>query len=87
MAASALGGLIGGLVLLFLTPLLAAFALQFAPPEYAAMAVFGLLTIAIVSEGTPVKGLIAGGFGLLLATVGDRRVQPMPTVSPTGPSS
>ncbi len=70
MAASSLGGLVGGLVLLFLSPLLAAFALQFAPPEYAAMAVFGLLTIAIVSEGTPMKGLIAGGFGLLLATVG-----------------
>jgi putative tricarboxylic transport membrane protein len=70
MTASSLGGLIGGLVLLFLSPLLAAFALKFAPPEYAAMALFGLLTIAVVSEGTPVKGLIAGGFGLLLATVG-----------------
>ena len=70
MTASATGGLIGGLVLVFFSPILAAFALEFAPPEYAAMAVFGLLTIAIVSEGTPVKGLIAGGFGVLVATVG-----------------
>jgi putative tricarboxylic transport membrane protein len=70
LTASAVGGLIGGVVLVLFSPLLAAFALEFAPPEYAAMAVFGLLTIAIVSEGTPVKGLIAGGFGVLLATVG-----------------
>ena len=34
------------------------------------MALLGLLTIAIVSEGTALKGLIAGCFGLLLATMG-----------------
>lgn len=70
MTASALGGLVGGVVLIFASPILAAFALEFAPPEYAAMAILGLLTIAIVSEGSAVKGLIAGAFGLLLATVG-----------------
>jgi len=47
--ASSLGGLLAGCVLLFFSPLLAAFALRFGPPEYAAMALFGLLTIAIVS--------------------------------------
>ncbi|HCQ65862.1 MAG TPA: tripartite tricarboxylate transporter protein TctA [Rhodobacteraceae bacterium] len=70
ITASALGGLISGLILLFFSPILAAFALRFAPPEYAAMALLGLLTIAIVSEGSAIKGLIAGGFGLVLATVG-----------------
>jgi putative tricarboxylic transport membrane protein len=70
ITASSLGGLIGGMVLIFFSPILAAFALNFAPPEYAAMAVLGLLTIAIVSEGSAIKGLIAGGFGLILATIG-----------------
>ncbi|MBD3624504.1 MAG: tripartite tricarboxylate transporter permease, partial [Rhodobacteraceae bacterium] len=70
ITASALGGLVGGFVLLFFSPIVAAFALNFAPPEYTAMALLGLLTIAIVSEGSAIKGLMAGCFGLLIATVG-----------------
>lgn len=70
ISASALGGLIGGVVLILFSPVLAAFALNFAPPEYAAMALLGLLTIAIVSEGTAIKGLLTGSLGLLLATIG-----------------
>jgi putative tricarboxylic transport membrane protein len=70
ITASALGGLLAGLVLLFFSPILAAFALKFGPPEYAAMALLGLLTIAIVSEGSTVKGMIAGAFGLAIATMG-----------------
>ena len=72
MASSSIGGLVGGMVLLFASPVLAAFALEFAPPEYAAMALLGLLTIAIVSEGTALKGLIAGCFGLPIASPSTR---------------
>lgn len=70
ITASSLGGLIGGLVLILFSPLLAAFAMRFAPPEYAAMAILGLLTIAVVSEGSAIKGLLAGCFGLILASIG-----------------
>ncbi|WP_226629094.1 tripartite tricarboxylate transporter permease [Alloyangia pacifica] len=70
ITASSLGGLIAGVVLIFFSPMLAEFALRFAPPEYAAMAMLGLLTIAIVSEGSAIKGMIAGGFGLLIASIG-----------------
>ena len=70
ITASALGGLVAGVVLLLFSPLLAAFALRFGPPEYAAMALLGLLTIAIVSEGSTIKGLITGAFGLAIATMG-----------------
>ncbi len=70
MTASTLGGLIGGIVLLFFSPLLAKFALRFAPPEYFGMALLGVLTIAIVSEGSALKGLLAGGLGLALAMIG-----------------
>jgi len=70
MTTSAAGGLIGGLALVFLSPLLAQFALRFAPPEYFAMAVLGVLTIALVSEGSALKGLLAGGLGLFLSMMG-----------------
>ena len=70
ITASAIGGLIGGVVLIFASPLLAKFASGFAPPEYAALAVTGLFAIALISGGSLVKGLISGGFGLLLATIG-----------------
>ena len=70
ITASALGGLMGGIVLLFFSPILAAFALRFGPPEYAAMALLGLLTIAVVSEGSTIKGLVTGVFGLAIATMG-----------------
>lgn len=70
ISASALGGLFGGVVLILLAPALARFASNFAPPEYAALAVTGLIAIAVISDGSLLKGLIAGCFGLLLATIG-----------------
>ena len=70
IAASAIGGLIGGIVLIVASPVLARFASGFAPPEYAMLAITGLFAIAIISGGSLVKGLLAGCFGLLLATIG-----------------
>lgn len=70
MASSATGGLIGGLILVFFSPMLATFALRFAPPEYFGMALLGVLTIALVSEGSALKGLLAGGLGLFLSMIG-----------------
>ncbi len=70
ISASALGGLFGGVVLVLFAPLLARFASGFAPPEFAALAVTGLITIAVISDGSLLKGLVAGGFGLLIATIG-----------------
>ncbi|WP_298937634.1 tripartite tricarboxylate transporter permease [uncultured Ruegeria sp.] len=70
ITASAIGGLIGGVVLIFGSPVLARFASGFAPPEYAMLAITGLFAIAVISGGSLFKGLIAGCFGLLLATIG-----------------
>ncbi len=70
IAASALGGLFGGVVLILAAPLLAQFAAGFAPPEFTALAITGLIAIAVISDGSLLKGLIAGSFGLLLATIG-----------------
>ncbi len=70
ISASAIGGLFGGVVLIFASPLLASFASGFAPPEYAMLAITGLFAIAIISDGSILKGLLSGLFGLLLASIG-----------------
>lgn len=70
ISASALGGVLGGIVLIFLAPLLARFALEFAPPETFALALTGLLVIALVSNEATSKGIMTGAFGLLISTIG-----------------
>ncbi|MCX9563816.1 tripartite tricarboxylate transporter permease, partial [Vibrio cholerae] len=70
ISASALGGVIGGIMLIFFTPMLAAIAMNFGPPEYFALSITGLLSITIVSSESTVRGLMSGCLGLLLATIG-----------------
>jgi len=68
--ASASGGIISVIVLLFAAPFLARVAYSFGPPEYFALAVFGLSMLASISGQAPIKNLIGGCFGLLIATIG-----------------
>ncbi|MDQ0338188.1 putative tricarboxylic transport membrane protein [Caldalkalibacillus uzonensis] len=67
---SASGGLIGTLILIFLTPYLAKVALEFAAPEYFALAFLGLTVVAALSNKQVIKGLIGVLFGLFIATIG-----------------
>ncbi|SDP79882.1 tripartite tricarboxylate transporter permease [Desulforhopalus singaporensis] len=64
------GGLISGVVLICIAPQLAKIALQFGPPEYFGLTVFGISIISSVSGQMLIKGLIAGVIGILLSTVG-----------------
>ncbi|MGQ9694942.1 MAG: tripartite tricarboxylate transporter permease [Thermodesulfobacteriota bacterium] len=68
--ASTGGGIISTLCLIFVSPQLAKFALKFGPEEYFALMVFGLTIIGSVSGKSLTKGIIAGLFGLLIATIG-----------------
>lgn len=68
--ASVLGGLIGVAALLFLAPPLARLALFFGPAEMFWVAILGLTLIASLSEGSLLKGLLAGTIGMMLGTVG-----------------
>jgi putative tricarboxylic transport membrane protein len=68
--ASTIGGIFSVVVLMFTAPALARLAYQFTPPEYFALAVFGLSMLASISAGAAIKNIIAGVFGVLLATVG-----------------
>ena len=67
---SATGGMISGLMLVFIAPTLASMALKFSAPETFALAFFGISIISSISGKSLVKGLISGLLGLILALVG-----------------
>ena len=68
--ASLFGGLFSVIVLIFAAPPLAKWALNFGPIETFALICMALTCIAGVSEGSLIKGLIAGILGLFLSTIG-----------------
>ena len=70
LVASTFGGLVSAFCLLFFAPQISKVAMKFSSPEYFALAIFGLSVIASVSGKSLVKGIISGGLGILLATVG-----------------
>jgi putative tricarboxylic transport membrane protein len=71
---AAIGSFFGATVsiigLTLLGPIIAGYALDFGPPEYAALALLGVLLVATVGNGNTIKALVAAAVGLLLATVG-----------------
>jgi putative tricarboxylic transport membrane protein len=67
---SGIGGLFTALCLAFFAPILANFALRFSAPEYFALATFGLSVTVTLSGRSPVKGVISGLLGLLIAMIG-----------------
>ena len=68
--ASALGGLIGGVVSILSVPLLSSVALEFSPVELTIIILFGLVIIGQISQGGVWKGFLSGLFGLMAATCG-----------------
>lgn len=69
-AVSAMGGIIGAVVLAILIPIIKPFVLAFGFPEIAAMALFGIAMVSALSAGAMAKGLAAGMMGILFGTVG-----------------
>jgi putative tricarboxylic transport membrane protein len=68
--ASAVGGVFGVLLLIFLTPLLAQWALAFGPSHLFWLAILGVTVIGSLDSSSVVKGLLSGCIGLWLATIG-----------------
>lgn len=67
---SAFGGLFGAFTLLIIGPLLAQIALKFSSFEFFWLALLGLMTSALVSTDSPVRGIVSLLFGLLISTIG-----------------
>ena len=68
--ASFIAGTLGVLLLTFLAPLLARFALRFGPPEYFSIMCLGLSLIIYLAAGSIPKALMMVFFGLILSQVG-----------------
>jgi len=67
---SAFGGILGLLILLVATPLIANLALKFGVWEYFWLAIFGVVISATITSAEIYKGLIAGFLGLLISCIG-----------------
>lgn len=67
---SFIGGTFAILLLTFLAPPLARFAVSFGPPEYFALTFMGLTLVTSLGGDSPLKGMISGILGLLVACIG-----------------
>lgn len=74
LSIAAIGSFIAGTVsvvaLSFVGPAFANFAVSFGPPEYFALAVFGLVLSATIGGGSPVRGICMVLLGVLFGLVG-----------------
>lgn len=67
---SFIGGTFAVVLLTFLAPTLASYAVSFGPPEYFALTLMGLTLVTSLGGDSPLKGLISGVLGLLVACIG-----------------
>lgn len=67
---SFMGGVLGGLGLMFLSPALAQLALKFGAAETMMVALFGLVMVASISSENMAKGLLMGMIGMFLGSIG-----------------
>src|SRR3546814_291055 len=70
IGASFFAAVLGVLIVIAVVQPIADVALLFGPPEYFALAVFGIAFVASLSGGSLAKGLIMATFGLWISTIG-----------------
>lgn len=69
-SANSLGGIIGTISVLAVLPIAKELVLLFGPPEFFLLAILGLVVVATTSRGKMLRGLVTGGFGLMVAFIG-----------------
>ena len=67
---SAIGGVLGAIVLAASIPLVRPLILSFASPEYFMLGVLGLTMVGALSGSSMMKGVAAAMFGVLISTIG-----------------
>ncbi len=67
---SGVGGVIGALMLSVSVPIFKPLVMSFGISEFLAMSFLGLSMVAVLSGGSPLRGIIAAGLGVLIAMVG-----------------
>jgi TctA family transporter len=78
LTASALGGIVGAVVLAFAVPLVRPIVTSFASPECLLLVLLGISFIAVLSRESTLKGLTAGGIGLMISFVGYQGITAIP---------
>jgi len=79
--ASTIGGIVGWLFLVGVAPAIAAAALHFGSPEYAAVVFFGLSMVAYAAPGATYRALLAGVLGLLCGVAGRDGITDVPRLT------
>ena len=67
---SFIAGTLGVVLMMIFAPLLASYALSFGPPEYFALMLMGMATLAGLSSGSALKSAMMVVVGLMIAMVG-----------------
>jgi TctA family transporter len=75
---SAIGGIIGALVLFAAIPVLRPLVLLLGPPEFFMLVMVGVAMVGALSGKAPVKGMIAGAIGLTISLVGIQMITGIP---------
>ena len=70
LMSSLLGSVVGAFFLALAIPVVRPLVLTFGSPEFFMLALLGVSFVAALSGGAVLKGLISGGLGFLLATIG-----------------
>src|ERR687895_114754 len=70
LMSSLVGAVFGAFVLALAIPIAAPLVLSIGSPEFFMLALLGITFVASLSGGNVVKGLLAGGVGLMISTIG-----------------
>ncbi|HXV48144.1 MAG TPA: tripartite tricarboxylate transporter permease [Candidatus Binatia bacterium] len=70
LMSSLVGAVFAGIALAAAVPVIRPLVLSFGSPEFFMLAILGISFVASLSGEDPLKGIIAGGIGLMLATIG-----------------
>jgi putative tricarboxylic transport membrane protein len=75
---SAVGGVIGALMLFAAIPVLRPLVLLLGPPEFFMLVMLGVAMVGTLSGSSPLKGIIVGAFGLLISMIGVHLITAVP---------
>lgn len=70
LMSSLVGAVFAGVALGAAVPIIRPLVLSFGSPEFFMLAILGISFVAALSGEDPLKGIISGGIGLMLATIG-----------------
>ena len=70
LASSGVGGVVGAICMALTIPVVRPLVLAFGPPEFFMMTIVGLTFISVMSGDSLIKGLMAGGMGMVISFVG-----------------